>query len=46
VLQSPDYIVLQPRLNKGRMLGLHKLHLTTNQTGDVINIFASIKICP
>jgi len=26
------------------MLGLHKLHLTTYQAGDVINIFASVKI--
>jgi len=25
------------------MLGLHKLHLTTYQAGDVINIFASVK---
>ena len=40
----------QPWLNKGRMLGLHKLHATTCQAGDVINIFASVEIwlwlCP
>jgi len=30
--------------NKGRMLGLHKLHATTCQAGDVINIFASVEI--
>jgi len=36
----------QPRVNKVRMLGLHKLHLTTFQTVDVINIFASVKNWP
>jgi len=34
----------QLRLNKGRVLGLHKLHLTTYPTGDKIDIFASVKI--
>jgi len=34
----------QPWLNKGRILGLHKLHLTTYQASDVINMFASAKI--
>jgi len=33
----------QPRLNRGRMLGLHKLHLTTYHAGDTFNIFASVK---
>jgi len=28
------------------MLGLHKLHLTTISAGNVINIFASVKIWP
>jgi len=31
---------------KSRILGIHKIHLTTYQTGDVINIFASVKIWP
>ena len=34
----------QPWFNKGRMLSLHKLPLTTCQASDVINIFASVKI--
>jgi len=29
---------------KGRMLGFHKMYSITYQTGDVINIFASVKI--
>jgi len=29
---------------KSRILGIHKIHLITYQTGDVINIFASVKI--
>jgi len=28
------------------MLGFHKLYFTTYPTGDVINIFASVKIDP
>jgi len=36
----------QPRSNKGRMLCFHKLHLATFPTGDVVNIFASVKIWP
>jgi len=28
------------------MLGFHKIHLTTYQTGGVINIFASVKFWP
>jgi len=34
----------QPRLNKSRMLGLHKLHVRTYPTGHVINVFVSAKI--
>jgi len=33
----------QPKLDKGMILRLHQLHLTTYPTGDVINIFASVK---
>ena len=43
VLQPPEILPhYQSRLNMGRMLGFHKIHLTTYQTGDVINIFASV----
>ena len=36
--------LLPALIKQGQVLGLHKLHLTTYQAGDVINIFASVKI--